>query len=394
MRGMADRHVAYGLTFIALILALVAGTVATYKGAFRSTVPLTVSSDRAGLTLASGAAVKLRGVAIGRVGSVHNDAGDGVSIQLDIDRGEFDQISSDATAEIVPPTAFGAKYIQLNPGDPGAARIRAGSTIDADRVTVEVDEAFENLTQVLDTAKPAQVAAALTAVSQAVDQRGEDIGLLITQTNGYLTSFNPYLNTLTSDIRSGASVAQTYDTARPDLVALADNAAVTSRTLTTQQKSLHAFELSLYSFDNSADRLLDSSGKRLTTTLKLTAPVTDVVERYSPELPCTILGLASANKLAEAAVGGTHPGITTITRIVPGRDPYTYERNLPKVGDTRGPECYGLPYVTEEEAQAAVPTFATGANPYAGKQPTVQENTLTTLLGLLAGGANAAGGKQ
>jgi phospholipid/cholesterol/gamma-HCH transport system substrate-binding protein len=391
---MVDRHVTYGLTFIALILALIVGTVASYEGVFRSTVPLTVSSDRAGLTLAPGAAVKLRGVVIGRVGSVDHDAGDGVSIQLEIDQDELNQISSDTTAEIVPPTAFGAKYIQLNPGEPGAERIQAGSTIDADRVTVEVDEAFENLTQVLDTAKPAEVAAALTAVSQAVDQRGEDIGLLITQTNGYLTSFNPYLSTLTSDIRSGASVAQTYDTARPDLVALADKAAVTSRTLTTQQKSLHAFEVSLYSFDNSASQLLDSSGRRLTTTLKLTAPVADVVERYSPELPCTILGLASANKLAEAAVGGTHPGITTITRIVPGRDPYTYERNLPKIGDTSGPECYGLPYVTEEEAQAAVPTFATGANPYAGKQPTVQENTLTTLLGLLAGGANAAGGKQ
>lgn len=391
---MFDRHVAYGLTFVALILALIAGTVATYKGAFRSTVPLTVSSDRAGLTLASGAAVKLRGVVIGRVGSIQQDAGDGVSIHLDIDRGEFDQISRDTTAEIVPPTAFGAKYIQLNPGEPGSERIQAGSTIDADRVTVEVNEAFENLTQVLDTAKPAEVAAALTAVSQTVDQRGEDIGLLITQTNGYLTSFNPYLNTLTSDIRSGARVARTYDTARPDLVALADNAAVTSRTLTTQQKSLHAFEMSLNSFDNSASRLMDSSGKRLTTTLKLTAPVTEVVERYSPELPCTVLGLASANRLAEAAVGGTNPGITTITRIVPGRDPYTYERNLPKIGDTSGPACYGLPYVTEKEAQAAVPTFETGANPYAGKQPTAQENTLTTLLGLMAGGVNAAGGKQ
>lgn len=391
---MFDRHVSYGLAFVALILALIAGTVASYQGQFRSTVPLTVAADRAGLTLAPGAAVKLRGVMIGRVGSVAHDAGDGVSIHLDIDKGELDQISSDTTAQIIPPTAFGAKYIQLDPGQPGSERIQAGSTIDADRVTVEVDEAFENLTQVLDTAKPAEVAAALTAVSQAVDQRGEDVGRLITQTNGYLTSFNPYLNTLTSDIKSGASVAQTYDKARPDLVALADNAAVTSRTLTTQQKSLHAFELSLYSFDNSADKLIDSSGKRLTTTLKLTAPVTDVVERYSSELPCLVLGLATDNKLAEAAVGGTHPGVTIFTRVVPGRDPYTYERNLPKLGDTRGPECYGLPHVSEEEANAPVPRFDAGANPHAGKQPTVQENTLTTLLGLVAGGANAAGGKQ
>lgn len=392
---MSDRHhLSLGLTFVVLILALIAGTVATYKGFFRSTVPLTVSSDRAGLTLASGAAVKLRGVVIGRVGGIEQESGDDVSIHLDIDRGEFDQIARDTTAEIVPPTAFGAKYIQLNPGDPGAERIQAGSTIDADRVTVEVDEAFENLTQVLDVAKPAEVAAALTAVSQAVDQRGEDIGTLISQTNGYLNAFNPYLNTLTSDIRSGTSVARTYDSARPDLVALADNASVTSKTLTTQQKSLHAFELSLLSFDNSANRLLDSSGKRLTTTMKLTEPVTEVLERYSPELPCTILGLASTNKLAEAAVGGTHPGINTITRIVPARDPYTYERNLPQIGDTSGPDCHGLPYVTDEEARATVPTFASGANPYAGKQPTAQENTLTTLFGLLAGGANVAGGKQ
>ena len=44
---MVDRHVTYGLTFIALILALIVGTVASYEGVFRSTVPLTVSSDRA-----------------------------------------------------------------------------------------------------------------------------------------------------------------------------------------------------------------------------------------------------------------------------------------------------------------------------------------------------------
>jgi len=393
--AVVDRRIVYGLTFIVLMLVLVAGTVATYRGAFRSTVPLTVESSRAGLTLSAGAPVKLRGVVIGRVGEITNataSTADDVTIRLEIDKGQFARIPSDVTARIVPPTAFGAKYIQLNPGTAGSARIEAGATIRADRVTVEVDEAFENLTKVLDAAKPAQVNAALTAVADSVDQRGEVLGGLITKTDRYLASFNPFLTSLTADIRAGRSVAATYADATPDLVGLARSAGVTSKTVADQQASLRAFVLSLTSFDTGASKLLDSSGTRLHTTVSLFAPVADVVARYSPELPCTVLGLASANKLAEAAVGGTHPGVTTITRIVPARDPYKYDRNLPLIGDTRGPACYGLPYVTPEEAEAAPPFFDTGANPYAGKQPTPAASTLTTLFGLLAGGANLAGG--
>ena len=396
---MIDRRVILGFTFIALIFGVVAGTVATYKGVFKSTVPLTVEANRAGLTMSSGAAVKLRGVVVGRVGKIRNDSGSTgsgpVSIELKIDKDQFDQIPSDVTAEIVPPTAFGAKYIQLNPGAGGGPHIQAGSTIRADKVTVEVDEAFENLTKVLTAARPAQVNAALTAVAESVDQRGEVLGDLITQADKYLASFNPFLASLTSDIRAGRRVAATYATATPDLVELAHSAGITSQTLVAQQASLRAFEMSLVSFDGDTSRLLTSSGDRLATTMNLFAPFASVVAKYSPELPCTILGLASANKLAEKlAGGGQFPGITTITRIVPGREPYKFSKNLPQIGDTRGPACYGLPYVTPTEALQASPTFDTGANPYAGKQPTPAESTLTTLFGLLAGGTNLAGGQK
>src|SRR5690606_28965798 len=119
-----------------------------------------------------------------------------------------------------------------------------------------------------------------------------------------------------------------------------------SQTLVRQQASLRALERSLTGFSDSADTLLRTSERDLVTTLELLGPVTEVLERYSPELPCVVLGLASANELAEAAVGGTHPGVTTITRLIPGRDPYTYEENLPLIGDDRGPRCHGLPHVT------------------------------------------------
>ncbi|UUW90722.1 MCE family protein [Pimelobacter simplex] len=384
-----DRQVVYGFIFLALVAALIAGTIAKYRGAFDDNVLVTVEADRAGLTLASGAPIKLRGVEIGRVGKVESD-GEKVRIELKIDADKVDRVSADVTAQIVPPTAFGAKYVQLTPpaDSGGGAKIRAGAVIPADRVTVEVDEAFENLTKVLDVARPAEVNSALTAVAGAVEQRGELIGALITQTDAYLRSFNPSLRTLSADLRVADDVADVYAIARPDLVDALAQAGTVSQTLVKQQASLQALERSLTGFSDSAGTLLRDSEQGLVTSLRLLQPVSAVAERYSPELPCLLMGLASANKLAEAAVGGTHPGVTTYTRVVPGRDPYTYEENLPQLGADNGPACYGLPYVTPEEGMVPPPSFRSGANPYVGPQPTPSQAVVDTLLGLLKGGTN------
>ncbi len=380
-----DRQVVYGFVFLGLIVALIAGTIAKYQGAFDDTVEVTVEADRAGLTLAAGAPIKLRGVEIGSVSDVETD-GRRVTIVLEIDEDKVDRVPADVTAQIVPPTAFGAKYVQLTPVEEGGPTIEAGAVIPADKVTVEVDEAFENLTKVLDVARPAEVNSALTAVAGALDQRGRLLGDLISQTDAYLVSFNPSLRTLSADLRVADDVADVYDVARPDLVAALSQTGTVSQTLVRQQASLRALERSLTGFSDEADTLLRSSEKGLVTTLELLGPVTGVLERYAPELPCLVLGLARTNELAEAAVGGTNPGVTTITRIVPGRDPYTYQENLPLVGDDRGPACYGLPVISAEEAAQRPPHLHTGANPYAGPQPTPDQAALDTLLGLIQGG--------
>jgi phospholipid/cholesterol/gamma-HCH transport system substrate-binding protein len=383
-----DRQVVLGCLFIALVGLVIAVTIATYRGAFEDNVVVTVEADRAGLTLAKGAPIKLRGVEIGTVGKIDHD-GKTVMIELEIDRDLVDKVPADATAQIVPPTAFGAKYVQLTaPARSTAEPIETGAVIPATRVTVEIDEAFTNLTQVLDVARPAEVNAALTAVAEAVAERGELIGALIAQTDRYLVSLNPALPTLSADLRVADDVLDVYEAARPDLIATLAQTGDISDTLVRQQASLRSFERSLTTFSDEADVLLRSSEDGIVTALNLLEPVSRTLERYSPELPCVVLGLASANKLAEAAVGGTNPGITTITRLIPGRDPYTYGENLPQLGEDRGPVCFGLPYVTPAEAEQPPPYLKTGANPYVGPQPTPDQAALDTLLGLLQGGAN------
>lgn len=383
-----DRNVLLGLGMVVLIGSIIAATIAQYRGAFDNTVAVTVESDRAGLTLSPGTPVKLYGVEIGTVGEIDNDGGK-VSIELELDAEEVDNVPQDVSAQIVPPTAFGAKYVQLTvAGDASTTPIAAGDVIPGTRVTVEVNEAFVNLAKVLDVAKPAEVNSALTAVAGALDQRGQVIGRLITQTDRYLTSINPSLDTLSEDLRLADDVADIYDVVRPDLVDAIDDAATTSDTVVSQQASLRALELSLTSFSDSAGVLLRSSQEGLATSLTLLEPVTGVLARFSPELPCLVLGLASANKLAEAAVGGTNPGVTTFTRIIPGREPYTTPDDLAVLEDTRGPACFGLPYVEPAEAGQSYIDSGTGTNPFSTPAPAATDLIGSQLARVLSEGGD------
>ncbi|WP_278258225.1 hypothetical protein [Nocardioides convexus] len=64
-------------------------------------------------------------------------------------------------------------------------------------------------------------------------------------------------------------------------------------------------------------------------------------------------------------MGGTNPGITTFTHVVRGREPYEYATDVHVLGENRGPNCFGLPYVTPDEAALTYePTFDTGVNPF------------------------------
>jgi phospholipid/cholesterol/gamma-HCH transport system substrate-binding protein len=392
MRGVLDRKFVFGLTFIAVIVLVIVGTIAAYKGVFKSTESLTVVSDRAGLTLGNGSPVKLYGVQVGSVKSA-TVRGDHVDVKLAIDSDQLRKIPAGVVAQIVPPTAFGAKYVQLSVPKAGAGStpIRAGAVIASDHVSTEINTAFDNLTKVLNAARPSEVNNALTALATAVNGRGERIGTLITQVDHYLAGFNPSLEQLNRDLRAGRDTLDTYDKAMPSILATADHLTVTSDTLVREQATLHGFLNQLDSFSGKADKLLGSTRKQLRSALALLDPVARTVAKYSPELPCVVEGLASANKLAEKAVGGTHPGVTTITRIQPARPPYKYPQNAPVIGDNRGPGCYGLPYVTQAEAEQAAPSFITGANPYAGPQPTATDNLANTFFGTLAGVLNLAG---
>lgn len=381
-------HISLGASFLAVLVVITMLTFASYEQKFTSIVPITLKTGRAGLTMDAGNLVKLRGVEIGQVSSVHAD-GAGAELTLAIRPKYVKLVAADSTAQIVPPTAFGAKYVQL---DPPAGKdwtpITAHAVIDTDHVTVEANDAFENLMTLLKAADPLDVNKALTALSQGLDAKGQEIGTLVDQVNSYLTSFNPSLKALNVDLPRAASVADSYNKLTPDLVKLLKNTTTTSDTLVARQASLDAFLLSLTTFSDKTGNFLASNQTPLANVLNLLDPTTQALARYSPELPCLIQGLAVFNTHAEIEVGGVKPGINTYTVLRPATDaekPYTNPTNLPVLNEDRGPGCWGLPNVSTGVAAQPDPSFGLGANPYTGTGASTQSSLASTLFGVLPG---------
>ncbi len=155
---------------VALVLSLVAIVVAaltTFAGGFDTTVPVTVTSERAGLVMDPQAKVRLRGVEVGRVASMSHD-GDTARINLDLDPDMLWMIPANAAVEIKSTTVFGAKNVNfLVPASPSNRSLEAGAVISADNVTVEFNTLFEHLSEVLQKLEPDKLNATLGAVSSA-----------------------------------------------------------------------------------------------------------------------------------------------------------------------------------------------------------------------------------
>jgi phospholipid/cholesterol/gamma-HCH transport system substrate-binding protein len=325
-----------------LVLAVVGLVVAAYLQVFTPVVKVTVEADRSGLLTAAGSDVTLRGVTVGQVRSV--DAVDGgARLTLALSPRQVKFIPADVTADVIAPTAFGTKYVDLEAParSAGAGPIRSGAVLTSARVGTEINGLFQNLYQLLTAVQPAKVNATLGALSTALNGRGYRLGGYIDQFNTYLTDLNPSLGPLRTDLTRLPAVAGTYAGAVPDLARTLDNLRTTSRTLVTRQAQLDAFLLDMGGLSGKADQVLTQNSQALPDTLAMLQPISATLSRYSSMFPCLF---ASANQLryqSRFSLTGS-PGLKGIATILPGRDPYTYPDNLPKTVDV-GPGCDGGP---------------------------------------------------
>jgi len=340
------------LILFAVIAAIIFITGALFEGSFDSYVPVTLTSDRAGLVMEPGGKVKLRGVEVGKVESIKG-GNEPVSLKLDIYPDQVKYIPANVGARIRATTAFGAKYVDLiYPRDPSPARLAAGTLIQSENVSTEVNTVFQNLTDVLHKIDPAKLNGILTALAEGLRGQGEQIGQGITDGNQVLMALNPRAETVRTDWQALKGFSDTYAAAAPDIVKILDAASTTSSTITKNAKALDSLLTSVIGFSQSGTTLLGQSKDNLIHVVNQLAPTTDLLMKYNPELTCLLVGgkIASDNFLPIAG-GVTGKSAILDVALLFGGDPYKYPDNLPITGAKGGvggkPSCGSLPDVAK-----------------------------------------------
>src|SRR3984885_14657350 len=214
-----------------------------FAGTFRTYIPVTLTSDRSGLVMESGGKVKMRGVEVGRVATIHAGS-QTVSVQLEIYPDQIRYIPANVQAQIRATTAFGAKYVDLiSPDTPSPARLAAGAPLAPRNVSPEVNPVFQNLVDVLHQVDPPKLNSVLTALADGVRGQGQRIGEATTAANEVLLALNPRSETMRQDWRSLGRLSATYNAAAHDIVATMDALSTTSQTITGHKTQLNALLL-------------------------------------------------------------------------------------------------------------------------------------------------------
>ncbi len=335
-----------GVAYVVSVCLLIGLCIAMYEKKFTSSTDVTVMADRAGLQLARFGDVRLHGALVGYVKGIESD-GKRAKITLSLKPDAARTIPGDVAVQILPTTLFGQNYLELIPPKSGASAggtLRDGSIIPANRVTtnVELQSILANLFPLLRSVRPADLNSTLYALSHALQGKGKQLGDTLETLDDYLNRMNVELPTLRTDLKLLSQVANTYDMAAPDLIRLLRNATVTARTLTQKQGDLNRALGSLTGLARTTRVTLSENEDALIAQTRSGRPLLALLDTYSPELKCVLVGLDRQRPNASNVFNG---GIIhqTLELGAPQRGAYT-EADAPEFGEVgHGPWCLGLP---------------------------------------------------
>ncbi|AFC42576.1 MULTISPECIES: MCE family protein [Mycobacterium] len=339
------------LILLGTITGLVVLTVAAFNRDLRPYARVTLTADRSGLIMEPGAKVKLRGVQVGRVTSIHS--GDPVTLRLELYPEQLQYIPANVSAQITATTAFGGKYVDLQiPESPSPRRLAAGAVVRSRNVTTEVNTVFQNLVAVLNQVDTPKLNAVLTALGDGLRGKGEALGEATTDLNEVLEAINPRSETIRADFRALKGFSDTYSSAAHDIVTVLDAASTTSATVSNNAQALDSLLLNVVGLSHSGIGLIGPNKDNLVHGVNLLESTTRLLMKYNPELTCTLVGSKyDAEFFGDVSGGHNGYSVTLDVALLLGDEAYRYPDNLPINGAKGGPGgqpgCGALPDVSK-----------------------------------------------
>lgn len=276
-----------GVVFVLVPALLIWLAVAVYDKKFTDSDPVVVETGSAGNQMHPGAEVKLRGVVVGEVRAI-DATGDGARLTLAMKPGALDDVPSDVRAQMLPTTLFGERFVALvPPADPSPEPLAARAVVPQDRSAnaIELQQVLDDVLPMLTAVQPQKLSATLSAVSQALEGRGERLGDTLTLLDEHLAEFNPNLPALNRDLKELVKVSHVYADAAPDIITALTDFTTTSGTLAEQEAELAA---TLGATTRTAEDVTAFLHKNKDNIIRLgdtSRPTLELLAEYSPAFP-------------------------------------------------------------------------------------------------------------
>ncbi|MDI3386258.1 MCE family protein [Streptomyces sp. B-S-A8] len=379
--GVLRRRLA-GLVFLLVPALLIWLAIAVYEKEFVDSDEVVVETGDVGNQMHPGAEVKLRGVVLGEVREIEA-TGSGARLVLALEPGSLDRVPDGVRAQMLPTTLFGERFVALVPPDrPGTGTLQAGAVIPQDRSAnaIELQEVLDDVLPMLTAVQPQKLSSTLSAVSRALEGRGDTLGATLTTLDAHLKKFNPRLPTLNEDLKQLVKVSHLYADAAPGILDALRDFTTTSGTLAEKESELATAYGATTAFAQDMDAFLRAHRDNIIRLAATSRPTLELLAEYAPSFPCTLRTLAEFVPRMDRALGkGTdEPGLHVDVTTVPSRGAYRPGRDDPAYTSGGGPRCYPVPYLG---LPAKAPAAATASAAQSlGPANSPQENALVNEL--------------
>lgn len=338
-----------GLVFYIVVLGLLATSILIFQGAFTSTTRVNLMADDVGNALAAHADVKARGVVVGSVKSVDVGEDGRVDVQLDLDPKLAGELPANSTAQVLPKTLFGERYVAIQiPEKRSGGTLADGGTIyiDPKGNAPEVEDLFDALLPILEAVPPEDLNATLTSVNAALAGRGGQLKTTISQLNDIFGELNANMPELQGTLEGLASFADTYSEALPVVIDALDTFRVTNKTIVERQGDLRTVISTLSVAAVDTTEFLKANRKDLIDLFVDSETALVQLARQSPVFACTFNNFATIVPKVGPIVGkGTkNPGVRVNLQFVNPRGRYLPNQDEPRMWWTDPPaRCYDPP---------------------------------------------------